>query len=249
MVIISTRHNLHAQITIDAAKTGKAIFVEKPMALNEKELNDLVDILEKTGVPFMVGFNRRFSPFALKIKEVVSSRINPMIINYRMNAGFIPKEHWVHTEEGGGRNIGEACHIYDLFNYFTESEVSSINSFSINPKTEQFGSNDNFIAAIKYKDGSVCNLVYTALGSKEIPKEQMEVYIDSKVICLNDYKELAFFGSNEKGIKSKIQDKGQYSEFIKFGESIKNSNGYPIPLWQLIQATEISFEVEKQIHK
>ncbi len=247
MVIISTRHNLHAQIAIDAAKAGKAIFVEKPMALDEEELNSLVGILKETKVPFMIGFNRRFSPFTLKIKEVVRGRINPMIINYRMNAGFIPKEHWVHTVEGGGRNIGEACHIYDLFNYFVESEVSSINVFSINPKTEQFGFNDNFVAAIKYIDGSVCNLIYTALGSKEIPKEQMEIYIDGKIIYLNDYKELTFFGTNEKGIKIKIQDKGQYNELIKFGESIKNSDGYPIPLWQLTQATEISFEVEKQI--
>jgi len=247
MVIISTRHNLHAKIAIDAAKSGKSIFVEKPMALNEEELNALVAVLKKKKVPFMVGFNRRFSLFALKIKEAVSNRKNPMIINYRMNAGFVSKEHWINTEEGGGRNIGEACHVYDLFNYFTESEVSSINAFSINPKTEQFGSNDNFVATIKYKDGSVCNLVYTALGSKEIPKEQMEIYVDGKIIFLNDYKELYFFDSNGKSMIKGMQDKGQYDEFIKFGESIKNSSGYPVPLWQLIQATEISFEVEKQI--
>jgi len=249
MVLISTRHNLHAQIVIDAAKSGEAIFVEKPMALNEGELNNIAAVLKKTKVPFMVGFNRRFSLFALKIKDVVSNRINPMIINYRMNAGFIPREHWVHTEEGGGRNIGEACHIYDLFNYFTESEVSSVNAFSINPKTEQFGSNDNFVATIKYKDGSVCNLIYTAMGTKDYPKEQMKIYFDGKIIFLNDYEEMKIYGVKGRGLGLRHQDKGHLNEIQKFAESINNGSGYPIPLRQLIQATEISFEVEKQIHK
>ncbi|MFZ3136491.1 MAG: bi-domain-containing oxidoreductase [Thermodesulfovibrionales bacterium] len=250
MVLISTRHNLHAKIAIDAANAGKAIFLEKPMALIVEELSKLIDTLEKTKVLFMVGFNRRFSPFALKIKEIISNRVNPIMVNYIMNAGFIPKDHWVHTEEGGGRNIGEACHIYDLFNYFTVSEVSLISAFSISPKTEQFNSNDNFVATIKYKDGSVCNLVYTALGSKEIPKEQVEIYVDGKIIYLNDYKELNFFGLNEKRMKKNIQDKGHYNELKYFGENIKNNkDSFIIPLWQLIQATEISFEVEKQIYE
>ncbi len=247
MVCISTRHDLHAQIAINAAKAGKAVFVEKPMAMNKEEMERLVEVLEQTKIPFMVGFNRRFSPYAKKIKEIVDNRINPMIINYRMNAGFISKEHWVQTKEGGGRNIGEACHIYDLFNFFTESEVKSISAFSINPKTEQYLKNDNFVATIKYKDGSVCNLIYTALGTKEVPKEQMEMYIDGKIIQLNDYKKLEIFGMKEKGIKTKSQQKGHYEELYEFAKSIKEKDGYPIPLWQLIQATEISFEVEKKI--
>ena len=148
MVIIATRHNLHAQMAIEAAKAGKTIFLEKPMALNKEELNELVKVLEKTKVPFMIGFNRRFSPYAQKIKELVKNRANPMVINYRMNAGFISKEYWVHTMEGGGRNIGEACHIYDLFNFFTEREVESISAISITPNTEQYSRNDNFVTTI-----------------------------------------------------------------------------------------------------
>ncbi len=247
MVIITTRHNLHAQIAIESAKSGKAVFVEKPMAVNAEELKELVSVLGETKVPFMVGFNRRFSSYARKIKEIIKDRQNPMIINYRMNAGFIPIEHWVHTEEGGGRNIGEACHIYDLFNFFTESKMESINAFSIDPKTEQYMRNDNFITTIKYIDGSVCNLVYTALGSKEVSKEQMEIYFDGKIISLNDYKEMRIYGNKVKELKLRHQDKGQLNEIQEFSESIKNGSGYPIPLWQLIQATNISFEVEKQI--
>jgi len=247
MVLISTRHNLHAKIAMDAAKAGKAIFLEKPMALNVEELSELTDILEKTKVPFIVGFNRRFSPFALKIKEIINNRVNPIIVNYVMNAGFIPKDHWVHTEEGGGRNIGEACHIYDLFDFFTDSEVSEVKATSINPKTDQYGSNDNFISTIKYKDGSLCNLVYTSLGSREAPKEKMEIYFDNKIIYLDDYKKLDLFGINEKNIRTTKQDKGHINELDKFAVTIKENSNYLIPLWQLIQATEISFEVEKQI--
>jgi len=247
MAIIATRHNLHTQISIEAAKAGKAVFVEKPMALNGGELKKLVQVLEETKVPFMVGFNRRFSSYAQRIKEVIGNRQNPMIINYRMNAGFIPKEHWVHTEEGGGRNIGEACHIYDLFNFLTESENESVSASSINPKTENYARNDNFVAIIKYKDGSVCNLVYTSLGTKEVTKEQMDIYVDGKIIHLNDYKELEIFGTKIKNMGTKVQHKGHYEEMIQFAKSIKEGDGYPIPLWQLIQATNISFEVEEKI--
>ncbi|MBE3093915.1 MAG: bi-domain-containing oxidoreductase, partial [Actinobacteria bacterium] len=248
LVLVSTRHNLHAKIAVDALKAGKAVFVEKPMALNDNELLELKEIIEKTKIPYMVGFNRRFSPFSAKIKEIIKNRTNPLIINYRMNAGYIPKEHWVHNEEGGGRNIGEACHIYDLFTFLTESQFISVNTSSINPKTEFYQSSDNFITTIKFEDGSVCNLVYTSMGNENYPKEQMEVYFDGKMILLNDYKELNFFGIKEKNLKISIQDKGHYNELKAFGQYLKGKKDTGIiPLWQLIQATEISFEVEKQI--
>jgi len=246
MVFIATRHKLHAVMAIDAAKAGKAVFMEKPMALSEEELKKLVDMLKKTDVPFLVGFNRRFSPFSKKIKELITNRLNPMIIDYKMNVGFIPLDNWVHSE-GGGRNIGEACHIYDLFNFLTDSKMSSIKAHSINPKTEQYSSNDNFIASVKYSDGSVCNLIYTALGSKEIPKEKMDIYVDGRIISLNDFKELNIFGSSINGMRSKVQNKGLFEELYEFGKGLKKGKNYIIPLWQLIQATEISFEVERQI--
>jgi len=248
MVIISTRHDLHAGIAIEAANAKKVIFVEKPMALNSNELAELYSVIEKMKTPFTVGFNRRFSPFSKKIKKLIDKRINPIIVNYRMNAGFIPKEHWVQTEEGGGRNIGEACHIYDLFNYFTDCKVQQVKAMSIDPGTEQFMSNDNFTAAIKYEDGSICNLIYTALGSSLVPKEQMDLYFDNKIIRMDDYKELEIFGLKEKGISLKVQNKGQFEELYEFGDNLKKHGiGQTIPLWQLIQATETSFEVEKQL--
>ena len=171
-----------------------------------------------------------------------------------MNAGYLPKDHWTQTEIGGGRNIGEACHIYDLFTFFTESEVEKVNAFSIAPENKKYLRNDNFTAGFKFKDGSICNLIYTAMGTKDYPKEQMKIYFDGNVIVLDDYKDLRVFGPRHfspfimhRLPFTKTQDKGHLNEIQEFGESIKNSSSYPIPLWQLIQATKISFEVEKQI--
>jgi len=245
MVLISTRHDFHARLAIQAARAGKAIFLEKPMALNRKELNSLVEVLEETKVPFLVGFNRRFSPYARRIKEIINKRSNPTIISYRMNAGYLPPEHWVHTEEGGGRNIGEAVHIYDLFNFFTESAVEAIGAFSINPTGDRYFKNDNFVATVKYEDGSVCNLVYTALGSPDYPKEEMSVYCDGKIITLTDYCKLDLSGAGEESSETTVPDKGHLQELKEFARSRRRGDSYPIPLWQLIQATEISFKVEE----
>lgn len=255
LVMITLPHNLHAKVAIEAAKRGKAIFCEKPIALNEKELNELVKTLKETKVPYLVGFNRRFSPFTKKIKELIQKRESPMIIDYQMNAGFVPKNHWTQTEVGGGRNLGEACHIYDLFTFFTESEVERINAFSITPKNKYL-KNDNFIATIKFKDGSICNLIYTAMGTKDYPKEQMRIYFGEKIILLDDYKDFKIFGRKNfspftiyHSPFTKTQDKGYLTEIQEFSESIKNGSGYPIALWQLIQATEISFEVQRKIRE
>jgi len=266
IAFIFTRHHLHAPVSVEAINAGKHVFVEKPMALNREQLITLSSLFAGKEIPsdvksiasflrtascelqtnFMVGFNRRFSPFMQKAKELTTSRINTLIINYRMNAGYIPLTHWVHGEEGGGRNIGEACHIYDLFNFFTDSEVASLEAKSISPKTDQFAKNDNFIATIKYKDGSLCNLIYTALGSKDHPKEEMEIFFDGKIIKMSDYKKLEVFGIKHKGLETKTIEKGHMEELKAFAEAIKNKKE-AIPLWQQVQATEISFEVEKQI--
>ena len=110
----------------------------------------------------MVGFNRRFSKYAVEAKKHIKDRINPMIINYVMNAGYIPLEHWAHTEEGGGRIIGEGCHIFDLFNYFTDAKVVSISVDSISPRTKNLSQRDNVVATVKYDDGSLSTLTYTS---------------------------------------------------------------------------------------
>ncbi|MFB0522436.1 MAG: bi-domain-containing oxidoreductase, partial [Candidatus Bathyarchaeia archaeon] len=127
LVVITTPHNLHYPMIMDAAEAGKAIYVEKPMCLTEEELDKIVKVISEKKVPLVVGFNRRYSPLALKAKELLKQKHRPCLINYRVNAGFVPKTSWVQDPEvGGGRIIGECCHFFDLFNYFIESQVEEI---------------------------------------------------------------------------------------------------------------------------
>lgn len=241
MVMICTRHNLHADMTIKAMKAGKAVFVEKPLALNQQELDQVIKTAKETGVPFMVGYNRRFSDYAVEIKEHIKDRINPLIINYRMNAGYIPQDHWTQGGEGGGRIIGEGCHILDLFTFFTDSEAESVSVNSITPKTDHVSGTDNCFYTVKYKDGSICNLMYTGQGHKDYGKEYCEVFCDGKVFVIDDYKKLLAFGEKTKNVSSIMPEKGQYQELLAFYDSIKNGNVYPIPLTQLEQTSRISF--------
>src|SRR5262249_9719 len=151
---------------------------------------------------------------------VLLGRTTPLIVNYRMNAGFLPVDHWVHSPQGGGRNLGEACHIYDLFNALTGSEHLAISSQSIVPTSPHCNRTDNFVATISYADGSVCSLTYTALGEKSFPKEMMEIFAEGKVISLNDYKSVSIAGGRHKGWRAVSQDKGQMAELGVLADSL-----------------------------
>ena len=248
-VMITTRHDKHGGQGLQALKAGKHAFVEKPLTLSISELDEIEVFYQNNPDAPMVltGFNRRFAPAVTRLREIIKNRSNPMIINYRMNAGYIALDNWCHGPEGGGRNLGEACHIYDLFTCLTGARVTSVKAHSIVPKTDHYGVNDNFVAVMSFEDGSVATLTYTALGAKDFPKEQMEVYCDGKVIRLNDYRTLDVHGAKAAGYKSKIMQKGQFEEMKCFGEAIQKGRDWPIPLWQQIQATRIAFEVERQI--
>jgi len=250
LLMVCTRHDLHAGLVIEAIKAGKNIFVEKPLCLVQNELEEIKKVYHSASQVspwLMVGFNRRFSLMIVEVKDILSSRTNPLIVNYRMNAGYIPPSHWVHSKEGGGRNISEACHIYDLFNYLTDSQPISSTAFSVEPKTDHYRSNDNFVATFKYRDGSLCNLIYTALGNDAFPKEQMEIYSDGKILALNNYKRLDIFGKKKKHVEFKRPQKGHFEELAEMAKSIQGAKSAPIPFEQLIMATQMSFDVEKQI--
>jgi predicted dehydrogenase/threonine dehydrogenase-like Zn-dependent dehydrogenase len=249
LVLIATRHNLHASMVLDALKAGKHVFVEKPLAIRPHELEAIENFYRETKNPpvLMVGFNRRFSPAIVRAGEILKNRTTPMIVNYRMNAGFIPQEHWTQGEEGGGRNIGEACHIYDLFNALTKSEHLAVCAHSITTGPGQWKNNDNFLATVSYADGSVCSLTYTAMGDKSFPKETMDIFADAKVLSLQEYKSLTVAGSRHKGWSSTTQDKGQLEELKKLADCLLREGPWPISLNEQIQATRISFEVERQI--
>jgi predicted dehydrogenase/threonine dehydrogenase-like Zn-dependent dehydrogenase len=252
-IIIATRHSLHAEMALMALEAGKHVLLEKPMALTCEELNKFEQFYAKDSncrqPLLMVGYNRRFSKYAQEIYSAIANRSNPIIINYTMNAGYIPLDHWVHGKEGGGRNIGEACHIYDLFTFLTNSKVKSLSAHSISPNTFHYSKSDNFVATISFDDGSVANLTYTALGDKKFPKERMEIFVDGKIFYLNDYKSLDYFGYKGKTIKSTVSEKGQKEELIAWGKAIQEGLEWPIPFWQQVQATQISFDIDNLINQ
>ena len=226
--------------------------MEKPLCTTKEELDAIKAFydsklkIQNSKLPLLtVGFNRRFSRYAQEVKKHTDKRINPLIMNYRMNAGYIPLDHWVHTEEGGGRIVGEACHIIDLFSYLVGYPVKSYAVASLNPRTESISSSDNKSIILEYEDGSVATLGYFSVGSKELPKEWMEVHFDEKSIIVDDYKSIHGYGIQVADIKNKVSEKGQLDEMQVLSECLSNEKtGWPITLESMIQTTEVTFQVD-----
>ena len=195
----------------------------------------------------LTGFNRRFSPHARRLREWVGQRSNPMMLDYRMNAGYLPGDHWTQNGEGGGRNLGEACHIYDLFTYLTNARVERVHVTAIRPATAHYKGQDNFTASMSFSDGSVATLTYTSLGSKEHPKEQLTVFVDGKVIALDDYKSLTIAGGKGRELRTRLPEKGQKEELEGFFDAIACGGNWPIPLWEQVQATRIALDIERSL--
>jgi len=245
LVMITTRHESHGPLTLQCLQAGKHVFVEKPLCINRQELTDIQSFYKKTENPpmLMVGFNRRFSPYLKEIKKHTQDRVNPVVVHYRMNAGYIPTNHWTH--EHGGRIIGEACHLIDLMNYLTDSKIESISTEHITPTTEKISKHDNRSIVLKYSDGSLCHIQYFAVGNKKLSKEYMEVHFDEKSIVMDNYKKLTSYGFSCKEISSSISNKGQYEELEALYETLKVTGSWPISLDDIVQTTLATFEIEE----
>ena len=190
----------------------------------------------------MVGFNRRFSPYAEEIKRKTSQRSNPLFVHYRMNAGNIPADHWVH--EAGGRIVGEACHIIDLMTFLTGSKVQSVSSEALTAGQNGEKPSDNRSIQLKYSDGSICDIEYLSVGNSSLPKEYMEVHFDGKSIVMDDYRSLKGYGLTMKEIHSATGQKGHYEELVALAGALKDSNApWPIELWDMVQTTEVTLAV------
>lgn len=249
LVFITTRHNSHAKLVLEALQHNKNVFVEKPLCLTFKELEEIDKFIKKPQSLFkpvlMVGFNRRFSPFVLKIKEIISNRRNPLIIDYTVNDFYLPPSHWVNTSEGGGRILGNACHMFDLFSFLVSSELENIEAFSIKPKDSFYLLTDNFLSIIRFKDGSLCNLTYTTEGSEKAPKEEMKVFSEGVILDLVDFKELTGYGIKLK-MKTFASNKGHFEELKELAKCLYQRK-WPIPWEEIYQATKISLEVDRLV--
>lgn len=250
LVLIATRHDLHASLALAALRAGKHVLVEKPLALNEGELREIERFYDGRGADapvLLTGFNRRFSPAVVEAVRALANRSSPMIVNYRMNAGHIPMTHWVHGPEGGGRNVGEACHIYDLFHVLTGSAWVAADAQAIRSASLHWRYDDNFVATSRHADGSVCTLTYTALGHNSHPKERMEIFCDGSVVVLDDYRSLTVAGRTGAAWESKTQRKGQLEELQALADCIRGGSSWPIPLQTQLSTMRLALEIQAQL--
>jgi predicted dehydrogenase/threonine dehydrogenase-like Zn-dependent dehydrogenase len=231
MVLIATRHNLHAPIIIDAANAKKHIFVEKPIGMSYDDCEKVHDAVIRNNVHLTVGFNRRFSPLAQKVKRIVEKRKGPLMITYRVNSAGMSKDHWINDSvEGGGAIIGEGCHFFDFFNWIVGKGLKEISAEMISSNDQSVVDSNNIISILKYEDGSVASLVYTTIGNASYPKERIEMFVDGSVITIDDFKDLILEGLDTKGMKSKNMEKGQFELIDEFGKMLLNkSKGEDLP--------------------
>jgi predicted dehydrogenase/threonine dehydrogenase-like Zn-dependent dehydrogenase len=240
MVIITTRHNLHAPMVIESLTAGKNVFVEKPLCLNNEELKSIISAYKKApqGATITVGFNRRFSPFALKMKQLAGE--GPKNIIATMNAGFIPAESWVHDlHVGGGRIIGEACHFIDLCSFIAGSNVRSVcmNVMGENPQENT----DNVSIVLKYENGTNAVINYFSNGSKSYQKERIEVFTQGKTLILDNWRKLKGYGvKGFSGMKGKM-DKGHKEQFKLLTKRVQQG-GEPLIIFDsIVNTTKASF--------
>lgn len=240
LVMVTTRHNLHARMVIEALRNGKSVFVEKPLCLNETELDDIVRAYQEApeGATLTVGFNRRFSPFAEKMRRLLGD--GPKNIVATMNAGFIPREVWVHDLEiGGGRIIGEACHFIDLCSFLAGSEVVAVcmNALGENPEENT----DNASILLRYANGTNAVINYFANGSKSYAKERVEVFSQERVLVLDNWRKLTGYGFKGFSSMKAGMDKGQKRQFTLLNERIREGGEPLIPFEGILNTTKATF--------
>jgi len=250
-IVISAPNNLHYPMLMSAMKAGKVVFVEKPLCITIDELDQIRKAQSATDVPVFVGFNRRYAPQILKVKEVMEELDGPFMITYRANVGFIPTSRWVQDPSvGGGRIIAECCHFFDLFNFLLRGrKPESILASSAGVNGSSSVAMDNVAVTLKYDDGSVANLIYVALGSKEMDRERLEIFGQGVSMVLDDFKTLSVYGPRPLSLKLPKQDKGWKAEFEEIAKFMKGEKSSAITFQECIDATELTFHVEEAVRK
>lgn len=243
-VFITTRHDLHARMVIEALKAGKNVHVEKPLCLNKQELAEIESVYRDCKSQHLfVGFNRRFSPHAEKIKALVSSRTAPLCMSWTVNAGDIPADVWIQDPQvGGGRIIGEGCHWIDFMSYLAGSSVSSVFAMMVGKDTSEQVKTDKMIITVSFSDGSIGVLQYLANGSKSYPKETFQLFCQGKVLKLDNFRKLIGYGF--KGFKKMnlwAQDKGHKKQFTELVKVISKGGEPLISFDEIKNVTLASF--------
>jgi predicted dehydrogenase/threonine dehydrogenase-like Zn-dependent dehydrogenase len=263
-IVIATRHNLHARQVMASINAGKHVFCEKPLCLNEGEFRDIVrayqvqqayevqqedrrDSRDSSAAPLlMVGFNRRFAPLALRLKTFLREIHEPLALHYRVNAGFIPADHWLNDpEQGGGRVIGEVCHFVDFLIFLVGAAPVEVEAHSLaNPGKY---SNDNVIASLRFADGSQGTIGYLANGDKSYSKERIEVFGGGAVAVLEDFRRLETVSQGHKQVFRSLlrQDKGHRGEWKAFVDAMRSGADSPLSLAEIATTMLATFALEE----
>ena len=249
VVVIASKHDSHAKYVKMALSAGKHVFVEKPLCLTHDELRDLEEFYESLSgddntPSLMVGYNRRFSPQIKKIEELLSSYNEPKSFILTVNAGQIPTGHWLHDEEiGGGRILGEGCHFIDLLRFLSGSAIKGFTKSSMNSEN-----GDTTSIQLSFRDGSIGTIHYFANGSKEFPKERMEVFCSGKVLQLDNFRKLRGFGwPGFRSMNLWKQDKGHHACVHSFIESLREGKPSPISIKEIFEVTRVSIDLQNNL--
>lgn len=250
-VMILTPHSLHAKMVIGALKADKQVFVEKPLCINEKELEEIMDTYHHQSLFLMVGYNRRFSPHSVKAADYLVNRQDPIVINYRINAGFVPSDHWVHSEEeGGSRVIGEICHFVDMMQFLTKSNPIRVYGDRISGNNKTALNSDNLAITLKFEDGSVGNILYSASGDRAYSREQIEIFCEGSVIVSTDFRETNFFTNGaKKRYKTFKQEIGYKEELQHFYDVITNKSKPRITPQEIFLSTLTVFKINESLER
>ena len=239
LIVIGTRHDLHADLARKALERNKHVFVEKPLALNDEQLDAVLDAAGSSTGCLMVGFNRRFSPLAQRAKEFFNGRDTPLSMLYRVNAGRIPKEHWTqNAEEGGGRIVGEVCHFIDLMQFLTGAPPVLVFAEPISAKSSKIVDADSVFITLRFADGSNGAVAYLSEGDKALAKERLEIFGAGRVFVLDDFRRATLYkDGREEQVVLKAQDKGQQAQVREI------CKGNAISLDELAATTRATFRV------
>jgi predicted dehydrogenase len=241
-VFVVTRHNLHARMVIEALQAGKHVYVEKPLALNRRELADVRDAFERAkDRHLMVGFNRRFSPLALRMRALLDERSQPLSVVYAVNAGGVPADHWTQNlQVGGGRIIGEGCHFIDLVRFLIGSPIVGLEARMMGDAPGIAVRQDKMTLLLEFADGSTGAVHYLANGSRRYPKERIEVFSEGRVLVLDNFKSLRGYGW--PGFRRKSlprQDKGHKAEITAFVTRVREG-GEPLIPWHVLEEVTLA---------
>lgn len=248
-VAILTRHDSHADLVVRALKKHKHVFVEKPLAITAEQLDEIKKSISLlTPHVLMVGFNRRFAPLAVQLNDFLSNRREPLFMHYRVNAGYIPLNHWTHDPaQGGGRILGEGCHFADFITFLVGALPDSVIAHGL-PDNGKYRE-DNLSMTFTFPDGSIGVVDYLANGDKSFPKERLEVFSGGRVAVLDDFRKLEMVHDGQHRIARSMlrQDKGHFGEWQAFVKAIREGGQPPIPYDQLIGVTRTMFAVVESL--